>query len=544
MSDTTDAGTSGAELVPDRRGFWVAVIAATLLAALLRGWGLEHQAIWEDEGYTMLLARRPIPEIIEGARQDVHPPGYYILLRGWTRLFGTSVSAHRALSALAGVLCVPFAAALGLALGGRSVGATTAALIAFSPVHVHYSQEIRMYSLLALLCTVSTWALWRAAHADRGVGWWTALAALAGGAALWTHYVAWLFPAAQLGGLLALGHLRLRRRVLLAGVCGVLLLALIAPWLPSLLAQQGHVQDILNRPQSPVRLVAAYVVLLVGYTQARSAFFFGTWQAGAAVAVGAAVLAALLLLGWRHLYRSRRPAALFLAGLILVPPVAFYLLCYTRQTFLTYVLLPVAVPLIIAVAAGCVSLGRRGAPIALGAALAISAVSLIVYLSLPMFNRGTGLKHAAALLRQRLQPGDIVCHQAETTKLALDAYLMDARGRPSNESLLLRRPFVAPGWDYWPAIPDSENVGPWIREQVSPPGVRNLWLVTHQGNWGGRFQSAISAELGPHAERYDFPRSHQTGGFALHRWPIRPRPAPPPDDTASVPEGMVCRAAL
>jgi len=74
-------------------------------------------------------------------------------------LFGCSVVACRSLSVLAGVATVPLVALLGAALAGRTAGAVAALLLAFSPLHMYYSQEIRMYSLVTALCALSAWAL-------------------------------------------------------------------------------------------------------------------------------------------------------------------------------------------------------------------------------------------------------------------------------------------------------------------------------------------------------------------------------------------------
>src|SRR4051794_8614637 len=81
-------------------------LVVVLLAAVLRFHLLDHQSLWNDEGNSLRLAERTIPDLIATARFDIHPPGYYVLLSFWLRLTGESEFALRALSALAGLLTV------------------------------------------------------------------------------------------------------------------------------------------------------------------------------------------------------------------------------------------------------------------------------------------------------------------------------------------------------------------------------------------------------------------------------------------------------
>ena len=76
------------------------------------------------------------------------PPLYYVLAWLWTRPFGTSEVGVRTLSALLGTAAIPLAFALGRQLVSQRAGLVAAALTAFSPLLVWYSQEARSYALL------------------------------------------------------------------------------------------------------------------------------------------------------------------------------------------------------------------------------------------------------------------------------------------------------------------------------------------------------------------------------------------------------------
>ena len=84
-----------------------------LLATLLRFHLLEAQSFWNDEGNSARLSERPVAAIIEGTASDIHPPLYYLALRGWRELVGETEFGLRSLSAFAGVLVVAVVIALG-----------------------------------------------------------------------------------------------------------------------------------------------------------------------------------------------------------------------------------------------------------------------------------------------------------------------------------------------------------------------------------------------------------------------------------------------
>ncbi|NJM41654.1 MAG: hypothetical protein HC853_13295 [Anaerolineae bacterium] len=132
-----------------------------LFAAALRFYKLDAQSLWYDEGNSARIAERSVQLIIEGAAGDIHPPLYYLLLKFWRDLFGSSEFALRSLSAACGVLLVWFVFLMGRAWCNRRVGVVAAVLVAISPFAIYYSQETRMYALLALWAAMSTWALMR-----------------------------------------------------------------------------------------------------------------------------------------------------------------------------------------------------------------------------------------------------------------------------------------------------------------------------------------------------------------------------------------------
>ena len=105
-----------------------AAVFVLLLATFTRFHLLEAQSFWNDEGNSARLSERSIPAIIAGTASDIHPPLYYLALRGWRELVGETEFGLRSLSAYAGVLVVAVVTAFGQGLTQRRQGISGAVL--------------------------------------------------------------------------------------------------------------------------------------------------------------------------------------------------------------------------------------------------------------------------------------------------------------------------------------------------------------------------------------------------------------------------------
>ena len=108
-----------------------------------------HSALWFDETYTVGLMQHSLIDLIKISTFDVHPYLYYILLKIFTLIFGTSVVAMRIFSVLgAGAL-----ASVGFTHIRRDFGEKTGiyyTVICFlMPVVFKYAQQVRMYTWVA-----------------------------------------------------------------------------------------------------------------------------------------------------------------------------------------------------------------------------------------------------------------------------------------------------------------------------------------------------------------------------------------------------------
>ena len=209
-----------------------------LLAFGLRFYHLGAQSLWNDEGTSVAVAQRDLVTIAGDAASDIHPPLYYWLLCIWVRLFGVEEAAVRSLSALLGVILVVLTWGLGQRLVGRWVGLAAALLAAINPFQVYYSQEARMYMLLAVLTAGAVLALVRIV----GRGSWAAWGALVflETSGLYTHY-SFVFIVVVLNLAYAL-WLTWRRapviwRLLNWLLSQVAVVVLYLPWLPTAIQQ-------------------------------------------------------------------------------------------------------------------------------------------------------------------------------------------------------------------------------------------------------------------------------------------------------------------
>ncbi|HSN77736.1 MAG TPA: hypothetical protein VL334_21895, partial [Anaerolineae bacterium] len=143
------------------------VVAAIALGAFaLRLIHLGRDSLWYDETVSVYLAGQRAAELVAHTARDIHPPLYYLLLRGWLLLAGYPAGQADPtgyglewmaafLSLGFGVLLVPLTWQLARRLElDRLTAALAALLIALSPFGIWYSQEVRMYTLGACLGVV------------------------------------------------------------------------------------------------------------------------------------------------------------------------------------------------------------------------------------------------------------------------------------------------------------------------------------------------------------------------------------------------------
>ncbi len=207
--------------------------ALTALSAFVRTRQL-NGGFWIDEGLSVGIAHHHWSSIPGLLTQDGSPPGYYLLLGLWIRLFGDGERATHTLSLLFGLACIPLAYAAGRAIFDRRTGLVCATLAAFDPFLTYYAQETRMYELEALLSIVVAYAYVQGVL--RGRTGWTVALVPAIAAMVYVHNWALFLCVGLAAATVVCARQRLKRFALVAA--GVALLYL--PWAPTVLSQVRH----------------------------------------------------------------------------------------------------------------------------------------------------------------------------------------------------------------------------------------------------------------------------------------------------------------
>jgi uncharacterized membrane protein len=134
---------------------YVVLFGVVVMGAWLRFRNLSVDSIWFDEAASWVQSKGSLGDLISTTAQENYPPLHNLLLFAFINVTGTDTEwVLRAPSALLGIGNVVAIYWLGALVGGRVTGVLAAAFLAVSRFHIYYSQEARMYTLLALAATL------------------------------------------------------------------------------------------------------------------------------------------------------------------------------------------------------------------------------------------------------------------------------------------------------------------------------------------------------------------------------------------------------
>jgi 4-amino-4-deoxy-L-arabinose transferase-like glycosyltransferase len=452
-----------------RKTLWLLVVLLVLTFAL-RVYRLEVQSLWSDEGLSLYRARLSLSENLSNVivvppgvpTQDTNPPLYFVALSALRAAAGESEYVLRFVSVLAGVLLVPLLYVTGKRLFSEQTGMLAAVLGVFSPFLVWYSQEARMYTLLATLSLASVYLLLRAIDfpADRvkaqrpWLFWiaWTVVTL----ATLYTHFTTFFLLLFEgLIVLVALLRSRQRKALILIGVA----IALTVPLVVYALSRAQHGVDPVFgfRPLDSI-IAEVWGTFIVGRTNE----LFQPWWA---VLPGVLMFAIGLVGGL--LNESRRRSTIVVTLYLAVPLLAFYAATFLRPLYtgprhLTLIL----PPLYLLMAYGLALLWSRwriAGVVVLAAQLIVMGWWLRVQFTDPAYVKDD-MRSAACTIAAQAKPEDgVVVHDA-ITSYVFDYYYLRCGG-------------VAP-WTIIPAYP-SLDVDTALRDfQAEANRVARLWFVT------------------------------------------------------------------
>jgi len=135
-------------------------ILILLIGIALRIYNLGKYNFWWDEILSIEIAKAMTFWNIAYFGYATASPLFYLLLRFWLHL-GNSEFILRLLPFIFGVLSIPTIYLVGKELFDKKVGLISAFILAISPFHIYYSQELRTYSLVTFLALITIYYLVR-----------------------------------------------------------------------------------------------------------------------------------------------------------------------------------------------------------------------------------------------------------------------------------------------------------------------------------------------------------------------------------------------
>ncbi len=488
---------------------WLVPTLLLLVALGVRTWQLTFHSLWLDEAFSLFWANKPAAEIIRvglALTEDKHPPLYYLLLHGWTGLFGTGDVAVRSLGVLLGAVAVlpVYGIARQLSDGSRRAALLAGLFVAFNPFLVWYSQEARMFGPATTFGLIGLYAWLRLLAADTNPPRlvWPVVAVAGLLAACYSYlFAAFLLPVAGVWWLLALarppapggGQSFSRQRIAWTGSFTLLLTVVLllplawAAWqVAGSEAQPG--QPFSNLAGNLITLLQAYTVRQVPWSPA--VITLAGMVSGLALVLGVVV--------GRH--------RLYLLTWLVVPLLVGNLLLARDGTVFaeTRYFIFLAPAVAVTWAHGIDWLWNRVRVAGVAAAVTLLAVTLLalpyVWHNDPAYRR-EDWRTAAGYLNQHATPSDQVLVHVDYARLPFDRYYTG------------RAPVAAP---FGTPLSSEDQVAPQLESLAARADT--LWLVlSHQEGsdpsnlvraWlGGRFplvteQYPAGIELRGYATRY------------------------------------------
>jgi uncharacterized membrane protein len=197
---------------------------AFLLFTFIRLWHLTDSCLWFDEIFSVHAATNNFSNFFGFIAQDlIHPPLFYLLLKGWISIGGESLFWLRFFAVFCSIASIfPF-----ILLCRELKFTSNQTFIAFFAFAINgslikYAQEVRMYSLLVLLSLCSIWFFVRWINLEKA----SFIVLLAVNLLLiHTHYFGWLIVVTEL--CLVIWR---REKIRQFALQTVILLMLFLPW--------------------------------------------------------------------------------------------------------------------------------------------------------------------------------------------------------------------------------------------------------------------------------------------------------------------------
>jgi uncharacterized membrane protein len=122
---------------------------------LLRLYNLTGKPLWYDEADSVASAQKSLDYIFISPQTFKYKLFYFLILKGWLRIFGPWDYPARILSVIIGALSIFLIFKLASKLYNNKVGILSSFLFSISVFHICFSQQVRHFVLLVALTIIS-----------------------------------------------------------------------------------------------------------------------------------------------------------------------------------------------------------------------------------------------------------------------------------------------------------------------------------------------------------------------------------------------------
>ncbi len=226
---------------------WVFVAIGLVAFAILTLVTITKSSFWFDEAFGAYLIHYNFLDIARYTATDVHPPMFYWLLKIWSMIFGNTELGLRSMSVFFGGIAIIFGYLLTNRLFTKTAARISLIFMVLAPMFIRYSQEARMYMLVAAIALAATYVLTFAVQTKKKLPW--AIYGILIALGMWVHYYAAIVWIAHL-----VWHADNVRRTAKKGefrqkffapgwkFAYILALILYIPWIPVFIGQSLVVQ--------------------------------------------------------------------------------------------------------------------------------------------------------------------------------------------------------------------------------------------------------------------------------------------------------------
>ncbi len=400
---------------------WFALLLVAALA--LRLIGLGSQSLWVDEAFSVNYAKPYAPLTFSDLLDNMHGPLHALVLHAWIRVAGTSEAMLRLPSVAASLLAILAFWLFARRRWGARVAWLGSALLAVSPFHIWYAQEVRNYSFLILFAILAEWAFDNLLRDGPSLQRLAVYGfALLGG--FWSNFSMAFLVAQQAVRLLALSPGRSRALVARVALVWLIVIVCLSPWAarfyryqvkPSALLTTSAVETEeklrTETTDTPLGLPYTLFTFAAGHSlgpSRRELWTLGPWNAvkthWPAIAAAAALFGALWMAGIARAWRADRRGALALLLWQALPLLLLLFIASRNVKVINPRYAAVAFPAFVATIAFGIPRGKRGL-IAATLVLALSLLSVMRGLFIESYHK-EDYRGAAAWLRSELRTGD------------------------------------------------------------------------------------------------------------------------------------------